>query len=291
MSLFEKIFVTGQYALPHHALSRAMGRLTHCQTPFVKNFLIRTIANTYRINVAEAEQPDLTAYACFNDFFTRPLKAGVRPIAEAADAVVSPADGFLSQAGRIEAGRIIQAKGMDYSVETLLGSEAARAAPFMGGEFATIYLSPRDYHRLHMPLAGALREMVHVPGRLFSVNDATARGVPNLFARNERVAALFDTEAGPMALILVGAIFVASIETVWHGEVTPPTARQIQTWTYPEAYVQLGRGAEMGRFNMGSTIIVLFGPDAVDWLPSLQPGQVMRMGEQIGQVSGRRQRR
>ena len=289
MSLFEKIFVTGQYALPHHALSRAMGCLTHCQTPFVKDFLIRTIANTYRINVAEAEQPDLAAYACFNDFFTRPLKAGVRPIAEAADAVVSPADGFLSQAGRIEAGRIIQAKGMDYSVETLLGGEAARAAPFMGGEFTTIYLSPRDYHRLHMPLAGTLREMVHVPGRLFSVNDATARGVPNLFARNERVAALFDTEAGPLALILVGAIFVASIETVWHGEVTPPTARQIQSWAYPEANVRLARGAEMGRFNMGSTIIVLFGPDAVAWLPSLQSGQVMRMGEQIGQVIGRRQ--
>jgi phosphatidylserine decarboxylase len=288
MSLFEKIFVMGQYALPHHLLSRAMGRLTHCQKPFVKDFLIQSIAKTYRINVTEAEQPDLKAYACFNDFFTRPLKADARPIARAADAVVSPADGFLSRAGLIEAGRIIQAKGMDYSVETLLGGDAARAAPFMGGTFATIYLSPRDYHRLHMPLAGTLREMVHVPGRLFSVNDATARGVPNLFARNERVAAIFDTEAGPMALILVGAIFVASIETVWHGEVTPPTARQIRTWTYPEANIQLGRGAEMGRFNMGSTIIVLFGPDAVSWQPSLQPGQIMRMGEAIGQVSGRR---
>jgi phosphatidylserine decarboxylase len=278
----------GQYALPHHLLSRAMGRLTHCQKPFVKDFLIQSIAKTYRINVTEAEQPDPKAYACFNDFFTRPLKADARPIARAADAVVSPADGFLSQAGLIEAGRIIQAKGMDYSVETLLGGDAARAAPFMGGTFATIYLSPRDYHRLHMPLAGTLREMVHVPGRLFSVNDATARGVPNLFARNERVAAIFDTEAGPMALILVGAIFVASIETVWHGEVTPPTARQIRTWTYPEANIQLGRGSEMGRFNMGSTIIVLFGPDAVSWQPPLQPGQIMRMGEAIGQVSGRR---
>jgi phosphatidylserine decarboxylase len=288
MSLSVKIFVTGQYALPHHLLSRAMGRLTHCQKPFVKDFLIRTIAKTYRIDMAEAEQPDPKAYPCFNEFFTRPLKADARPIARAADAVVSPADGFLSQAGLIDAGRIIQAKGMDYSVETLLGGDAARAAPFMGGTFATIYLSPRDYHRLHMPLAGTLREMVHVPGRLFSVNDATARGVPNLFARNERVAAIFDTEAGPMALILVGAIFVASIETVWHGEVTPPTARQIRTWTYPEANIQLGRGAEMGRFNMGSTIIVLFGPDAVSWQPSLQPGQIMRMGEAIGQISGRR---
>ena len=288
MSLFEKIFVMGQYALPHHLLSRAMGRLTHCRAPFVKDFLIRTIAKTYRIDMAEAEQPDPKAYACFNDFFTRPLKADARPIARAADAVVSPADGFLSQAGLIEAGRIIQAKGMDYSVETLLGGDDARAAPFMGGSFATIYLSPRDYHRLHMPLAGTLREMVHVPGRLFSVNDATARGVPNLFARNERVAAIFDTEAGPMALILVGAIFVASIETVWHGEVTPPTARHIQTWTYPESKIKLGRGAEMGRFNMGSTIIVLFGPDAVAWQPSLQQGQIMRMGEAIGQISGRR---
>ncbi|MFM8445218.1 MAG: archaetidylserine decarboxylase, partial [Methylococcus sp.] len=162
-----------------------------------------------------------------------------------------------------------------------------RAAPFAGGHFATIYLSPRDYHRLHMPLAGDLREMVHVPGRLFSVNDATARGVPGLFARNERVAALFETEAGPMALILVGAIFVASIETVWQGVVTPPTTAGVRTWDYAPGTVRLDKGAEMGRFNMGSTIIVLFGPDAVEWSSALQPGAVMRMD----QAMGRRQRR
>ena len=284
MPLKEKLFVLGQYPLPHHWLSRLMGRLTHCRNPAVRRTLIRSISRAYRIDLDEAQEPDLNAYSCFNDFFTRALKPGARPIADQPSVIASPADGFLSQAGRIEAGRLLQAKGMDYSAETLLGGDPARAAPFLGGAFATIYLSPRDYHRLHMPLAGTLREMVHVPGRLFSVNDATARGVPNLFARNERVAALFDTEAGPMALILVGAIFVASIETVWHGVVTPPAAPGIRTWSYADTRITLARGAEMGRFNMGSTIIVLFGPEAVEWNARLQPGAPMRMGEAMGRV-------
>jgi phosphatidylserine decarboxylase len=284
MSLLETLFVLGQYPLPHHPLSRVMGRLTHCRNPAFKNLFIRAITRAYQVNLDEALEPDIKAYGCFNEFFTRPLKPEARPLTQTKGALASPADGFLSQAGRINDGRIIQAKGKDYSAEDLLGGDAARAAPFAGGQFATIYLSPRDYHRLHMPLAGTLREMVHIPGRLFSVNDATARGVPNLFARNERVAALFDTEAGPMALVLVGAIFVASIETVWHGVVTPPTAATVQRWTYAPESVHLARGAEMGRFNMGSTIIVLFGPDAVEWSPSLQPGAILRMGEAIGRV-------
>ena len=282
MSALEKIFVLGQYALPHHPLSRLMGQLTHCRNPMVKNLFIRAITRAYDINLEEAQEPDIAAYGCFNEFFTRPLKPEARPIDATPGTLVSPADGYLSQAGRIEAGRLIQAKGMDYSVETLLGGCPERAAPFAGGDFATIYLSPRDYHRLHMPLAGELREMVHVPGRLFSVNDATARGVPGLFARNERVAAMFETEAGPMALILVGAIFVASIETVWQGVITPPTAAGVKTWDYAPGTVRLDKGAEMGRFNMGSTIIVLFGPDAVEWSSALQPGAVMRMGQAIG---------
>ena len=288
MSLLAKLFVLSQYPLPHHPLSRLMGRLTHCRNPAFKNFFIRSITRAYNVNLDEALEPDINAYGCFNEFFTRPLKPGARPLTQTADAIACPADGFVSQLGDIHEGQILQAKGMDYRVDTLLGGDAKRAAPFMGGKFATIYLSPRDYHRLHMPLAGTLREMIHVPGRLFSVNDATARGVPNLFARNERVIALFDTEAGPMALILVGAIFVASIETVWHGVVTPPTSSQVQTWNYDTQSVQLARGAEMGRFNMGSTIIVLFGKDAIDWSDALQPGTVTRMGEAIGQVTRRR---
>lgn len=284
MPLLEKTFVLGQYPLPHHPLSRLMGRLTHCRNPAFKNLFIRAITRAYHVNLDEAVEPDLKAYGCFNEFFTRPLKPEARPLTQIPGALASPADGFLSQAGRIDAGRIIQAKGKDYRAVDLLGGDAARAAPFEGGQFATIYLSPRDYHRLHMPLAGTLREMVHIPGRLFSVNDATARGVPKLFARNERVAALFDTAAGPMALVLVGAIFVASIETVWHGVVTPPSAAKVRSWTYAPETVRLDRGAEMGRFNMGSTIIVLFGRDAVEWSPSLQPGAILRMGEAIGQV-------
>lgn len=288
MSLHEKLFVLSQYPLPHHPLSRLMGQLTHCRNPAFKNFFIRSITKAYNVNLDEAQEPDIDAYGCFNEFFTRPLKPGARPLTNVPGAIACPADGFVSQVGDIREGQILQAKGMDYNVETLLGGNAQRAAPFLGGEFATIYLSPRDYHRLHMPLAGTLREMIHVPGRLFSVNDATARGVPNLFARNERVVAIFDTEAGPMALILVGAIFVASIETVWHGVVTPPSSSQVQTWQYNDQPIKLARGEEMGRFNMGSTIIVLFGKDAIHWSETLIPGSVTRMGEAIGQVTRRR---
>jgi phosphatidylserine decarboxylase len=284
MTLLEKLFVLGQYPLPHHPLSRLMGRLTHCRNPTFKNLFIRAITRAYHVNLDEALEPEVNAYGCFNEFFTRPLKPEARPITPAPGALASPADGFLSQAGRIEAGRIIQAKGKDYNAVDLLGGDSARAAPFEGGQFATIYLSPRDYHRLHMPLTGALREMVHIPGRLFSVNDATVRGVSNLFAHNERVAAFFDTEAGPMALVLIGAIFVASIETVWHGVVTPPTANRVRSWDYEPGEVKLERGAEMGRFNMGSTIIVLFGRNAVEWSPSLQTGAILRMGEAIGRL-------
>jgi phosphatidylserine decarboxylase len=286
MSLFEKLFILAQYPLPHHPLSRLMGKLTHCRQPAFKNLFIRSIVKAYDVDMSEAAESNIDVYGCFNEFFTRPLKPGARPIANGPKTLVSPADGFVSQAGDIEQGRIIQAKGKDYSVVELLGGDGARTAPFEGGRFATVYLSPRDYHRLHMPLAGSLREMVHVPGRLFSVNDATARGIPNLFARNERVAAIFDAEAGPMALILVGALFVASIETVWHGVVTPPTTAAVRSWDYPPGSIRLERGAEMGRFNMGSTIIVLFGKDAVEWMAGMTPGRIIRMGETLGRVTG-----
>lgn len=287
MSIFEKLFVLAQYPLPHHPLSRLMGVLTNCRNPALKNLFIRSIVKAYAVDLAEAAEPDPTAYATFNDFFTRALKPGARPIASGQGVVACTADGFMSQSGPITSGRLIQAKGKDYGLVELLGGDEPRAAPFQGGSFATIYLSPRDYHRLHMPLAGTLREMVHVPGRLFSVNEATARGVPNLFARNERVAAIFDTEAGPMALILVGAIFVASIETVWHGVITPPTGTAVQNWNYRDEPVRLERGDEMGRFKMGSTIVVLFGKDAVEWNAGLEPGRIMRMGEALGRVRDR----
>jgi phosphatidylserine decarboxylase len=273
-----------QYLLPQHTLSRLMSRLTHCEHPGWKNFFIRRIIRHYGVNMEEALEPNIEAYKSFNHFFTRELKPGIRPFPEARDAIASPADGAISQAGAITGGRIFQAKGKSFTAVDLLGGSEERAAPFQDGIFATIYLSPKDYHRLHMPLTGTLREMVHIPGRLFSVNTATANVVPGLFARNERVAAIFDTEIGPMALVLVGAIFVSSVETVWHGVVTPPTVSTVQIWRYGEDAPTLRIGEEMGRFNMGSTIIVLFGKDRAAWHESLTAGKPVRLGEMIGKM-------
>lgn len=274
--------VLPQYALPHHALSALMSRLTHCTNTAWKNAFIKAIIRLYGVNMAEAKSQNLDDYASFNDFFTRELKDGARPIADQAGSIACPADGAVSQAGLIEDGRIFQAKGHSYSALELLGGDEDRARPFKNGHFATIYLSPKDYHRLHMPLAGTLKEMIHVPGRLFSVNNTTVGAVPNLFARNERVACIFDTEAGPMALILVGAIFVSSVETVWHGVVTPPTISEPCSWQYDKHPQSLPKGAEMGRFNMGSTIIVLFGKDAIDWQADFSAGQPVKLGQAIG---------
>lgn len=283
-TLTESLFSLLQYPLPHHFLSRLMHGLARCENRAWKNAFIKTIVRIYRVNVDEAQEPNPEAYASFNAFFTRALKPEARPRCPDADALLCPADGAVSQIGDIRAGRIIQAKGKDFSAAELLGGDAERAKAFENGKFATIYLSPRDYHRLHMPLTGTLREMVHVPGRLFSVNAATANTVPNLFARNERVAAIFDTEAGPMALVLVGAIFVASIETVWHGEVTPPAGEQVRVWSYSEDVPVIAKGEEMGRFNMGSTIIVLFGENAVAWEETLKAGDAVRLGQKLGRV-------
>ncbi|MEN8259409.1 MAG: archaetidylserine decarboxylase [Pseudomonadota bacterium] len=284
MNLKHYLFALPQYLLPHHPLSRLMGLLTHSKNRLWKTFFIRQVVKLYRVNLEETANPDIEAYASFNDFFTRALNPDARPIAAEANAVAGPADGAVSQAGDIVDGNIIQAKGKHFPVTALLGGDEARAEPFKGGKFATIYLSPRDYHRLHMPLTGTLKEMVHIPGRLFSVNRATADVVPGLFARNERVAAIFDTDAGPMALVLVGAIFVASIETVWEGIVTPPSSPAVRVWNYPDNAPRLQRGDEMGRFNMGSTIIVLFGKDRVNWSESLTAEATVRMGETIGMV-------
>ncbi|MFM8330445.1 MAG: archaetidylserine decarboxylase [Candidatus Methylumidiphilus sp.] len=282
--MLKTLFVLLQHALPHHALSRAMHRLARCENRLWKNAFIRAIVRLYGVNLAEAQQPDPEAYASFNAFFTRALKPEARPLCAEAGALLCPADGAISQIGDIRAGRMIQAKGKEFSAAELLGGDAERALPFANGKFATVYLSPRDYHRLHMPLAGTLKEMVLVPGRLFSVNAATADSVENLFARNERVVALFDTQAGPMALVLVGAIFVASIETVWHGEVTPPAGQDVRVWNYSGDVPVLEKGAEMGRFNMGSTIIVLLGENAVQWDEVLQAGSAVKMGQKLGRL-------
>ncbi len=279
----QRLFILSQYLLPHHLLSRLIGCAAECRAPWFKSHLIAWFARRYQVDMREAAVEDLNAYEHFNAFFTRALKEGARPLDATPGAILCPADGAISQLGKIEHGRIFQAKGHSYSVLELLGGDAERAAPFMGGDFATVYLSPKDYHRVHMPLAGTLKEMVYVPGRLFSVNQTTAENVPELFARNERVACIFDTERGPMAVVLVGAMIVASIETVWAGLVTPPK-RELKSVRYdqPQGPIQLDRGAEIGRFKLGSTAIVLFGPDQVQWAEELVAGSAVRMGQLMG---------
>jgi phosphatidylserine decarboxylase len=281
-----------QHILPQHGLSKLMSKLTHSQNRIVKNLLIRQVIKRYGVDMSEAKEENSEHFKSFNEFFTRELKPGIRPIAEGNDAIACPADGMISQCGAISGEKLLQAKGSTFTVFDLLGRDLERAHPFYNGSFATIYLSPKDYHRLHMPVTGTLREMVHVPGRLFSVNEATARSVPGLFARNERVVAIFETELGLMALVLVGAIFVSSIETVWHGVVSPPTAPTVQTWDYrmkAEALknkpIVLNKGEEMGRFNMGSTIIVLFEKDKMAWSDLLAAGQVVKLGQEIGRIN------
>ena len=282
MTIKEAFTTLPQYILPHHALSKLMSKLTHCENKTWKNLFIRQIIRHYGVNMDEALEPDINAFKSFNHFFTRELNPDVRPLATERNAIASPADGAVSQAGNITNGKIFQAKGKSFTATDLLGGDAERAEPFNNGVFTTIYLSPKDYHRLHMPLTGTLREMVHIPGRLFSVNTATTNSVPGLFARNERVAAIFDTDAGPMALILVGAIFVSSIETVWHGVVTPPSITSVRRWLYQENAPVLKIGEEMGRFNMGSTIIVLFAKDKAQWNTDFTADKIVKLGEHIG---------
>lgn len=283
-----RLFIISQYLLPHHLLSRLAGCIAECRARWFKNAFTAWFAKRYQVNMSEALVEDLTAYEHFNAFFTRALKAGARPLDETPGAILSPADGAISQLGTIEHGRIFQAKGHSFSTVELLGGDAERAAPFMGGQFATVYLSPKDYHRVHMPLGGTLKEMVYVPGRLFSVNQTTAENVPELFARNERVVCLFDTERGPMAVVLVGAMIVASIETVWAGLVTPPK-RELKSTRYDapaRGPIELAKGAEMGRFKLGSTAIVLFGPNQVQWAEELCAGSAVRMGQLLGNAQG-----
>lgn len=285
---YHRLFVGMQYLLPHHLLSALMLRATRIRWRPFKDLAIRLVVGHYRVDMTQALESDPTAYESFNAFFTRSLRPDARPIATPVAAVVSPADGTLSQLGSIRGDRLFQAKNREYSLLELLGGRGDWARRLEGGAFSTIYLSPRDYHRVHMPLGGTLREMIHVPGRLFTVNPVAAALVPRLFGRNERLLCLFEEASGPFAVILVGAIFVGSMETVWAGRVTPAAGRNPSRAYDGEAAIHLDKGAEMGRFNMGSTVVLLFGPGKIEWDPKLLPGDKLRMGQRMGWIGNRR---
>lgn len=279
-----RLFIALQYLLPQHLLSRFVGTLARLHTGRV--LLMRAFIKRYHVDMSEAIVSNLEDFQNFNAFFTRALHPGLRPLASAPGAILCPADGAISQLGPIDADRLFQAKGHHYTVAELLGGDTARAEQFHGGVFATVYLSPRDYHRVHMPLTGRLLSMTYVPGKLFSVNKATADNVPRVFARNERVVCLFATEAGPMAVVLVGAMIVAAIETVWAGQVCPGAVQKkgfTEDYSSRQPPVELQGGAEMGRFKLGSTAIVLFGPGAVELAPGLSADSPVRMGQLLGQ--------
>ena len=275
----DQLAVIPQYLMPKLAMTRLAGLVASAEWGSVTTWVIKRFVKRYNVNMNEAANADPAHYKSFNEFFTRPLKDGVRPLSSSE--WVCPVDGAISQCGAIERDQIFQAKGHHYSTRALVGGDAALAAQFQNGQFATLYLSPRDYHRIHMPMAGKLLRMVHIPGDLFSVNPTTARGVPGLFARNERVVCEFETEKGPMVLVLVGATIVGSMATVWHGQVNPPRPGTVREWRYESQDVRLQKGEEMGRFLLGSTVVMLFPENSLrfpdDWLSTrpLQMGEAM----------------
>ena len=272
-----------QYLLPKRALTVLAGRLAGARAGSVTTAVIRRFVARYGVDMSEAANPDIGAYPSFNEFFTRALKPGARPMAKSD--LVCPVDGAISQLGAIDGDRILQAKGHDYTVAALVGGDRALAAHFQGGHFATLYLSPRDYHRIHMPCAGRLLRMIHVPGDLFSVNPATARGVPGLFARNERVVCVFENDRGPWVLVLVGATIVGSMATVWHGVVNPPRSGRLREWSYADQAIDLPQGAEMGRFLLGSTVVMLFPRGPLRFNPGWAPAGAIRMGEAMATLA------
>ncbi len=279
--LSERLAVLLQYLLPKQALTVLAGRFAGWRGGALTTAAIRRFVRRYGVNMDEAAQTDVASYSSFNEFFTRRLKNGARPMADAA--YVSPVDGAISQCGPIAGDRIFQAKGHSYTTCALVGGDATLAAQFEGGEFATLYLSPRDYHRIHMPCAGRLTRMMHVPGDLFSVNPVTARGVPGLFARNERVVCVFEGERGPFVMVLVGATIVGSMATVWHGVVNPPRPGQVREWTYEMGNIELAQGEEMGRFLLGSTVVMLFPKGVMRFNADWTPARPIRMGQAMGQ--------
>ena len=276
----DRLAVLPQYVLPKQALTALAGKFASAQAGGLTTSVIRWFVGRYGVNMAEAANPDIAGYASFNEFFTRPLKEGARPLANAD--FICPVDGAISQFGAIARDQIFQAKGHSYSTTALVGGDATLAARFENGSFATLYLSPKDYHRIHMPCAGKLLRMIHVPGELFSVNPVTARGVPGLFARNERVVCVFEGEAGPFVMALVGATIVGSMATVWHGVVNPPRPGRLRDWRYEDQDLRYGRGAEMGRFLLGSTVVMLFPQGSLSFNPEWAPGRAIRMGEAMG---------
>jgi phosphatidylserine decarboxylase len=282
----DRLAVLPQYLLPKQALTALAGKFASAQAGALTTSVIRWFVGRYGVNMAEAANPDIAGYASFNEFFTRPLKEGARPLANAD--FICPVDGAISQFGAIARDQIFQAKGHAYSTTALVGGDAALAARFENGHFATLYLSPKDYHRIHMPCAGRLLRMIHVPGELFSVNPVTARGVPGLFARNERVVCVFEGECGPFVMVLVGATIVGSMATVWHGVVNPPRPGKLRDWRYEDQDLRYGQGAEMGRFLLGSTVVMLFPKDTLAFNPAWAPARAIRLGETMGQVMGAR---
>ncbi|WP_394788794.1 archaetidylserine decarboxylase [Rhodoferax sp.] len=265
-----------QYLLPKHAITAFGWHVATARAGSITTAIVRWFIGKYGVNMAEAANPDITSYASFNEFFTRALKPGARPLAQAD--LVCPVDGAISQFGRIERDQIFQAKGHTYSTTALVGGDAALGALFENGHFANIYLSPKDYHRIHMPCDGRLTRMVYVPGDLFSVNPVTAQGVPGLFARNERVVCVFDSERGPFVLVLVGAAIVGSMATVWQGVINPPRG-PVREWRYDDQKIELKQGDEMGRFLLGSTVVMLFPKGPLSFNPTWAPAGSVRLGE------------
>ena len=280
----EKLFGLLQLILPHHLLSRIVGALARSETPWIKTTFINLFLKQFKIDLKEAQIEDPDQFASFNAFFTRALKDGARPICEDSAAIVSPADGAISQLGRIRGSDVMQAKGQYFSLYELVGGDSDLASEFINGSFATVYLSPRDYHRVHMPLSGTLREMIYVPGRLFSVTQVTTRQIPDLFARNERAVCVFDSDNGPFAVILVGAMIVAGIETVFAGQVAPQPRNIVRTQYPPRGEIRLEKGDELGRFLLGSTAILLFPENKASFLQGLGEGSPVQMGQKLGEI-------
>jgi phosphatidylserine decarboxylase len=289
VSLKDRLFVGSQYVIPQHFLTSIVYRLTRSRSPGLKNALISNFMRGFQPDMSDALQPDPLAYGSFNEFFTRALRPGTRPMDTSDSALISPVDGAVSQMGRLDGSQLLQAKGHNYSLEALLngtGPSTNWTPRFANGCFATLYLAPFNYHRIHMPLSGTLRAAWYVPGQLFSVNAVTAGAVPGLFARNERVVCIFEDGPRMFAMVLVGALFVGSMDTVWHGEITPrqPRTRLELPLDESRAPLRLEKGAEMGRFNMGSTVILILPPDLIDWAPGLQSRDPVRMGQTLARV-------
>lgn len=278
-----KLYILLQKIVPQHLLSLFAGFIANCHWPWVKNSFIHWFIRRYQVDMSAAIQPDPSQYPTFNSFFTRHLKPELRPIDQDPNSIVSPVDGIISQAGSLQMTRIIQAKGFDYDLLSLLGGNNDRAQPFLNGNFVTLYLAPKDYHRVHMPISGQLKEMTYIPGNLFSVNSITANHIPHLFSRNERVVCIFETPIGQMAMILVGAMIVASINTAWAGKITPPRQQKIQTWSYHDK-IMLNRADEMGYFELGSTVILLFEPNRIGGLEKLESQQKIYFGQNLAKV-------